>query len=186
MRTDNATVRRPGVVRHARSILLLPFVNIVVIPSLILLASSGFSITIVARAIATADALIAAPFVIVGGALIAGSIRLFVRRGLGTLAPWDPPRRLVISGLYRWLRNPMKAGLFLVLAGEAIAFRSVPVAVWLAFFASVNLVYIRLWEEPDLRRRFGPEYDEYCARVPRWIPSTGATPGRSTEDPQKP
>jgi protein-S-isoprenylcysteine O-methyltransferase Ste14 len=65
----------------------------------------------------------------------------------------------------------MKAGLFLVLLAEAVLLRSPPLLAWFALFVAVNAVYIRVSEEPGLRARFGTAYDEYCARVPRWLPS---------------
>ena len=76
-------------------------------------------------------------------ALVVHCIRLFVRLGSGTLAPWDPTRELVIAGAYRYMRNPMKAGLFLVLAGEALATQSAALTAWLGCFALVNVIYIR-------------------------------------------
>jgi protein-S-isoprenylcysteine O-methyltransferase Ste14 len=95
---------------------------------------------------------------------------LFVRRGNGTLAPWDPTQVLVRAGLYRYSRNPMKAGLFLILAAESALFGSTALACWTAAFIAANVVYIRVSEEPGLRARFGAAYDEYCAEVPRWLP----------------
>jgi protein-S-isoprenylcysteine O-methyltransferase Ste14 len=107
----------------------------------------------------------------VGAALVGHCIALFVRFGSGTLAPWDATRELVSTGAYRHSRNPMKAGLFLVLAGEALATRSIALATWLACFAMVNVLYIRLHEEPGLAERFGARYRDYCRRVPRWWPA---------------
>jgi protein-S-isoprenylcysteine O-methyltransferase Ste14 len=110
--------------------------------------------------------------VLAGGAsLVVHSIRLFMRLGRGTLAPWDPTRELVSVGAYRLSRNPMKGGLFLVLAGEALLARSTALAVWFLCFTVLNVVYIRVHEEPGLRRRFGARYLDYCARVPRWWPA---------------
>jgi protein-S-isoprenylcysteine O-methyltransferase Ste14 len=77
---------------------------------------------------------------------------------------------MVHVGLYRYCRNPMIAGIFTILAGEAIAFRSLLVAGWLVLFVVAQNVYIIFDEEPALRRRFGPAYDEYCRHVPRWLP----------------
>lgn len=105
-----------------------------------------------------------------GLVLFAGSLRRFVAEGRGTLAPWDPPRALVVSGPYRWVRNPMISGVILVLCGEAALLRSVPHALWAASFAALNAVYIPLIEEPGLRRRFGAAYADYCAQVPRFVP----------------
>ena len=98
------------------------------------------------------------------------TVALFVRNGRGTLAPWDPTSHLVISGPYRYVRNPMITGVATILAGEALFFRSWGVAIELAAFLAVNALYFPLVEEPGMRRRFGSEYDEYSARVPRWLP----------------
>jgi protein-S-isoprenylcysteine O-methyltransferase Ste14 len=111
-----------------------------------------------------------AVLVAVGLTLVVWTVSLFVRVGRGTLAPWDPTTKLVASGPYRYVRNPMITGVGTILAGEALFFRSWGIAIELAVFSVVNAVYFPLVEEPGLRRRFGAEYDEYCTRVPRWIP----------------
>ena len=85
-------------------------------------------------------------------------------------APWDPPARLVITGLYRHVRNPMIMGVFCVLLAEVLAFQSTALAAWTAFAVALNLFYIPLSEEPALEHRFGDRYREYKRNVPRWIP----------------
>jgi protein-S-isoprenylcysteine O-methyltransferase Ste14 len=67
----------------------------------------------------------------------------------------------------------MKSGLFLVLIGESLLFLSPALAVWAACFIVANVIYIRLVEEPGLRKRFGAAYDAYCRDVPRWLGLTG-------------
>jgi protein-S-isoprenylcysteine O-methyltransferase Ste14 len=159
-----------AVSRHARAIALLPFTNTIAIPSvLLLLWPPKYPLQFVT---ALAGCVLAAG----GAALVIHCIRLFTRLGCGTLAPWDPTRALVTAGAYRYSRNPMKVGLFLVLAGEALATQSVALAVWFACFAIANIVYIRLHEEPGLLKRFGARYDEYRARVPRWWPTLRPLP----------
>jgi protein-S-isoprenylcysteine O-methyltransferase Ste14 len=106
----------------------------------------------------------------VGMLLFATSLRRFSAEGHGTLAPWDPPRELVVSGPYRFVRNPMISGVVLFLFGESLVLISVAHAVWAACFLALNLVYIPLAEEPQLMRRFGAPYREYCRNVPRVIP----------------
>jgi protein-S-isoprenylcysteine O-methyltransferase Ste14 len=96
----------------------------------------------------------------------------FAWRGLGTPAPFDPPRRLVISGPYRFVRNPMYVGMGIVLIGEAIVF---PNLTWLMLAMVVSLwavvsVFIIEYEEPTLRRMFGADYEAYFREVRRWIP----------------
>jgi protein-S-isoprenylcysteine O-methyltransferase Ste14 len=108
-----------------------------------------------------------------GAMLLGACIVEFARRGRGTLSPADPPRRLVASGLYRFVRNPMYLAVTAILLGEALAKQSMPVAVyWAAWFAVVNLFVIG-YEEPALRRQFGREYEEYARRVGRWVPRLG-------------
>jgi protein-S-isoprenylcysteine O-methyltransferase Ste14 len=159
--------------RHLRAIALLPFMNTVVIPSVLLTLWPAPASAPLASP--TGLAMAAGVLLLCAGvALVVHSIGLFVRWGRGTLAPWDPAQLLVSAGAYRFTRNPMKGGLFLVLLGEALVLRSAALAVWLACFASVNIVYIRVAEEPGLLARFGQPYRDYCARVPRWWPSLRA------------
>jgi protein-S-isoprenylcysteine O-methyltransferase Ste14 len=105
-----------------------------------------------------------------GLVLVVWTVTLFAKVGHGTLAPWDPTSRLVVRGPYRHVRNPMITGVGAMLAGQALFFRSWPIAIELAVFAVVNAIYFPLVEEPGLRDRFGTDYEEYCARVPRWLP----------------
>ncbi|HUL02791.1 MAG TPA: isoprenylcysteine carboxylmethyltransferase family protein [Gemmatimonadales bacterium] len=102
--------------------------------------------------------------------LFFSSLRRFAGEGEGTLAPWDPPRRLVVRGPYRFVRNPMISGVVLILGAEAMLLESLPHAAWTFIFAGINLIYIPLVEEPGLRRRFGDAYREYCRHVPRLLP----------------
>ena len=94
----------------------------------------------------------------------------FVRRGMGTAVPLLPPAQFVAIGLYRFVRNPMYIGLLLVIIAEAIFFRSVWLLVFACFFWLAVHSYVVLIEEPDLKRRFGADYDEYLTTTPRWIP----------------
>jgi protein-S-isoprenylcysteine O-methyltransferase Ste14 len=95
----------------------------------------------------------------------------FARVGLGTPAPIDPPRHLVATGLYRYVRNPMYVGVLSVLFGEVLFFESRGVLVFALFFALAVHLFVILYEEPTLRRKFGASYHEYCRRVLRWIPN---------------
>lgn len=142
--------------------MLLPGTVAVVVPALIVW-TGGTNIEPV-------TAIVGAVLAVVGLALVVWTVALFVRNGRGTLAPWDPTSHLVISGPYRYVRNPMITGVATILAGEALFFRSWGVAIELAAFLAVNALYFPLVEEPGMRRRFGSEYDEYSARVPRWLP----------------
>ncbi|HMG96940.1 MAG TPA: isoprenylcysteine carboxylmethyltransferase family protein, partial [Gemmatimonadaceae bacterium] len=106
----------------------------------------------------------------VGLILFSAALRNFVTEGEGTLAPWDPPRRLVVRGPYRYVRNPMISGVVFVLFGEALTLLSRPHFIWALIFLVVNSIYIPLLEETGLRQRFGDSYVEYCRHVPRLIP----------------
>ena len=148
--------------RHARDIVLLPGTVTVVVPALLIWLGGGEIEPVTAAA--------GAVLIAIGVALVAWTITLFARVGRGTLAPWDPTSKLVARGPYRYVRNPMITGVGTILAGEALFFRSGAIAIELAVFAVVNAIYFPLVEEPGLRRRFGAEYEDYCARVPRWLP----------------
>jgi len=105
-----------------------------------------------------------------GGGLALGSILTFVVVGKGTPAPFDPPRRLVVRGPYRAVRNPMYIGAGAALGGAALYYTSLALLGYaLAFMATMHLFAV-LYEEPVLRDRFGAEYQEYCRRVARWLP----------------
>jgi protein-S-isoprenylcysteine O-methyltransferase Ste14 len=175
--------RRAGVWNHVRAVLLLPLTNTVAIPAAIVAATGSSNVSWIRSPGAADVAALAFATVLLGGgvALVVHAIGLFVRVGRGTLAPWDPTRELVVVGAYRCLRNPMKAGLFLVLLAEAVLLRSPPLFVWFVVFVLANAAYIRMSEEPGLRARFGVAYERYCARVPRWMPS--AATGRRRAKP---
>ena len=110
------------------------------------------------------------PVLIVGLALMAWCVLDFGLRGRGTPAPTDPPKRLVISGPYEWVRNPMYVGAGLVLLGEAVFWEAPRLLVYLTSFAVATHLFVVCYEEPALRRKFGEEYRRYCQRVPRWFP----------------
>ena len=106
----------------------------------------------------------------VGSAVLIKCIWDFAAVGRGTLSFVDAPKKLVIVGLYRYVRNPMYIGVLLVLLGEIMWFKSVPLLEYTAgWFAVVNLAVL-LYEEPTLRHRFGESYDRYCRSVHRWWP----------------
>jgi protein-S-isoprenylcysteine O-methyltransferase Ste14 len=106
----------------------------------------------------------------IGVVLLGTCIWEFARRGRGTLAPVDPPTTLVVQGLYRYVRNPMYLCVTMIVLGEALLTGSrALLAYWAVWFLAVNLFVIG-YEEPTLRRRFGPAYDRYLATVGRWLP----------------
>jgi protein-S-isoprenylcysteine O-methyltransferase Ste14 len=106
--------------------------------------------------------------------LLTACIVEFARTGRGTLSPMDPPRVLVVRGLYRYVRNPMYLSVTLIVWGEILLTRSVALLVyWVVWFEAVNLFVIG-YEEPVLRRQFGAGYDRYAAAVGRWLPRSRA------------
>ncbi len=157
--------------RHARAIMLLPGTVTVAVPAVLLLTGEGpdpgFGLGGAAAAILVASG---AVLIAAGLALWCWTVRLFARVGRGTLAPWDPTQRLVVEGPYRHVRNPMISAVAGVLLGQALAFGSVELLIWLGLFVAINTAYFALVEEPGLERRFGDEYREYRRTVPRWLP----------------
>jgi len=107
---------------------------------------------------------------VVGVVLFAASVLYFWWRGHGTLAPWDPPRRFVVEGPYRFVRNPMISGVIFVLLGEAGIFRSPALAEWAGLVVLINLIYIPVFEERMLAARFGKPYLRYKKAVRRFLP----------------
>lgn len=94
----------------------------------------------------------------------------FAVKGLGTPAPIDAPRVLVVKGLYRFTRNPMYVGVAAMIAGQAGYYRSASIGIYLLIVLLAFHTFVRLYEEPTLRRLFGEQYEGYCRTVPRWLP----------------
>ena len=151
--------------RQLLSILILPGTVVVLVPRWLLRnEGASFAWTLSLRSAAGVAVFL------LGFVFFAWSVTLFTRVGRGTLAPWDPTRRLVAAGPYRYVRNPMITGVVFMLSGEALFFGSRSVALWAATFLLANHVYFVLLEEPGLEEKFGEEYRAYKAHVPRWIP----------------
>src|SRR6266545_664355 len=109
-------------------------------------------------------------FIAAGAALYFWCLWLFATVGRGTPGPWDAPRRFVAAGPYRWVRNPIYIGALLVLFGEAWLCLSVSLLLYAVGVALGCHLFVVLYEEPTLRRRFGAEYEQYRSKVGRWIP----------------
>jgi protein-S-isoprenylcysteine O-methyltransferase Ste14 len=109
-----------------------------------------------------------------GGAIYAWCVWDFATFGGGTPAPIDAPKRVVARGLYRFTRNPMYVGVLTVILGIAALHRSPAAVAYAAVVATGFHLFVRLYEEPHLRRVFGAEYEAYCARVNRWLPKRAA------------
>jgi protein-S-isoprenylcysteine O-methyltransferase Ste14 len=155
--------------RHALAIAVLPFTVAVLVPRWIA-RSRGTPLALGETAPQLALQAAGGLLLAAGLLLFAASLRRFAREGHGTLAPWDPPRALVVGGPYRFVRNPMISGVILVLIGESLVLLSAAHGAWAAVFLALNALYLPLFEEPQLARRFGDAYREYCAHVPRVIP----------------
>jgi protein-S-isoprenylcysteine O-methyltransferase Ste14 len=112
-----------------------------------------------------------------GVAVVLASIASFVVFGQGTPAPFDEPRQFVARGPYLWVRNPMYVGGLALLAGWALFERSPAILVFAVCWFGAAHLFVVAYEEPHLRRRFGPVYDGYCDRVPRWIPGSRRSHG---------
>jgi protein-S-isoprenylcysteine O-methyltransferase Ste14 len=111
-----------------------------------------------------------AVLIVIGLMPLISSFARFAWDGLGTPAPVAPPSRLVVTGFYRRVRNPMYVALLIVLSGEALFFADMRVFYWaLTFWAACHL-FVLSYEEPTLTRKFGVEYETYRANVPRWLP----------------
>ncbi|MEJ1973815.1 MAG: isoprenylcysteine carboxylmethyltransferase family protein [Lacunisphaera sp.] len=95
---------------------------------------------------------------------------LFATRGQGTPAPFDPPRRFVRRGLYKWVRNPMYLAVLAMVGAEGLFLHSGHVAVYFVCLACVIHLTVVLYEENALRFKFGAVYEDYRRDVPRWLP----------------
>jgi protein-S-isoprenylcysteine O-methyltransferase Ste14 len=156
-------------VRHLAAIAILPFTVTILVPIWIA-RSNGVVLALGKSGAAIAVQLAGLLVTGVGLLLFAASLRRFATEGRGTLAPWDPPRALVVRGPYRFVRNPMISGVIFILFGEALMLLSRPHAIWAAAFLAMNLIHIPLVEEPQLEARFGESYREYCRHVGRFLP----------------
>ena len=94
----------------------------------------------------------------------------FLVKGHGTPAPIDPPKELVATGLYCYVRNPMYVGVLLVILGHFLWFGNWGLLAYGLFFFLATHLFVLFYEEPHLRKTFGATYEEYFSRVPRWIP----------------
>ena len=105
-----------------------------------------------------------------GLAVVLDAFARFAWEGLGTPAPIAPTRTLVVSGFYRFVRNPMYVAVIALIFGQAVLFASWAVALYGVAIAAAFVTFVRLYEEPTLRRAYGEEYAAYCAVTPGWFP----------------
>ena len=152
------------------AIFLLPGTVIVVIPAIILWLTCDSLYACVVSGPTEYQFWLALCLLAAGVGLGICTARLFFLKGQGTPAPWNPPRKLVVLGPYRYVRNPMIISVLISLTAEAIFFQSRPLLAWMVFFFIGNAIYFPLWEEKVLVKRFGKPYLQYRRNVPRWIP----------------
>ena len=111
-----------------------------------------------------------ASLVFLGAGVALWCVATFVVAGRGTPAPFDPPRRLVISGPYHFIRNPMYWGATLALGGAGVFYQSIALVAYAVLFWAAAHGFVCGYEEPTLRGLFGQEYAGYCRHVRRWWP----------------
>jgi protein-S-isoprenylcysteine O-methyltransferase Ste14 len=113
---------------------------------------------------------VGALLIVAGAAFLVHAFARFVVEGLGTPAPVAPPERLVVGGVYRYVRNPMYVAVAATIAGQALLLGQLWLLAYAALFVAVTGAFVRFYEEPALSRRFGADYEEYRAAVPGWRP----------------
>ena len=113
---------------------------------------------------------LAVPLWMVGIAMLVWCFWDFLAKGKGTPAPMDPPKELVVSGLYKYVRNPMYVGVLFVILGHFLWFGFWNLLIYGALVFLAFHSFVILYEEPNLKQRFGAAYEEYLKRVSRWIP----------------
>lgn len=115
-------------------------------------------------------ALFAPPFWLIGGIILLWSFWNFLSEGHGTPAPIDPPKELVVSGFYQYVRNPMYIGVISILVGHFLWSGYWFILLYAGIAFLIVHIFVTLYEEPVLRLKFGESYEDYLRRVPRWIP----------------
>jgi protein-S-isoprenylcysteine O-methyltransferase Ste14 len=108
--------------------------------------------------------------VVAGAVVLLHAFARFVTEGFGTPAPVAPTQRLVVGGLYRYVRNPMYLAVGATIVGQALLLGRPILLLYAAAFATVVFAFVRLYEEPTLARQFGAQYKDYCRAVPGWWP----------------
>lgn len=161
MRTDNESMLMP-ILKTLLFTVLVPGTVAVWIPYR--LAAPAPPVVVSIRT------LLSACLIAIGVALYLATAFRFAVVGLGTPAPIAPTKSLVVSGLHRYVRNPMYIGVLSLVAGEAVLFHSWQVVEYAVCLAGAFHLFVIFYEEPALQRQFGDSYLEYCARTRRWLP----------------
>jgi Putative protein-S-isoprenylcysteine methyltransferase len=115
-------------------------------------------------------AYLAFPLWAVGGIILLWSFWNFLIQGRGTPAPIDPPKELVATGFYRYVRNPMYVGVLAVILGHFLWFGYWNLLIYAIVVFAVFHTFVTYYEEPTLKRKFGASYEDYLKKVPPWIP----------------
>jgi len=157
--------------RHLKAILALPFIVAVVLPGLLYFGKIDHIFPAIDEAAGLPYRIgIGLPLLLVGLYIFVVTNKLFASIGDGTLAPWDPTQKMVIEGPYRYCRNPMITAVLFIILAEAFLLASFPILIWTCVFFVMTNIYFLFSEEPELEQRFGREFLDYKANVPRWIP----------------
>jgi protein-S-isoprenylcysteine O-methyltransferase Ste14 len=146
------------------SILIVPLITFFIIPYLFV----SNMLAVWPRQIGVLE-IIAGILIFIGLALFIWVIYAHAHYGKGTPAPFNPPKKFVASGAYRYSRNPMYVGAITLLIGEALLLKAPWMLLFTACIFLLFLLYVKYEEEPRLIQRYGASYQEYMKRVPRWI-----------------
>lgn len=111
------------------------------------------------------------PVIIGGLVILLWCVRDFYIVGKGTLAPWAPPTKIVIIGLYKYMRNPMYAGVLILILGWSILFQSIALFAYSCILFGIFHIRVLANEEPWLNKTFGKEWQSYKSKIPRWLPN---------------
>ena len=147
-----------------KAILILPFNVVITIPYLILHFSNYNSF------IFHKTSFITGCLLLVSGLLLAGRTMVLFNNAQGTLAPWNPPKKLVVKGPYCYVRNPMIISILIILAAESLLLNAVQIIWWAVIFFIINNIHFYVFEEKQLEQRFKESYLLYKKNVPMWIP----------------
>ena len=156
----------PSILKHLRDIILLPFTVTFIVPYLLYDSNSRDVVLPHTVTLKLIGWLIA----VGGSALFVYTVFLFKMLGQGTLAPWEPTKKMIVDGPYRYSRNPMITGVFFMIVGEGLMLYSTNILAWAVAFFIINTLYFIFVEERSMMQRFGSDYLKYKKHVPRWLP----------------
>jgi protein-S-isoprenylcysteine O-methyltransferase Ste14 len=130
--------------------------------------------------------LLGVALMVAGTALVLETTTRFALHGRGTPAPWAPPERFVERGSYRFVRSPMYLGVLLLIVGQGLLLGREILYVWALAAWLLFTTFLVVYEEPQLERRFGADYEDYKRRVGRWLPSPPTSPAPPRHHPDRP